>query len=135
MLMCLSLTGCSSLIIGSGKYRDVLRYEVSRNEIRARIGTPIDSGELTDGDLQGRYDWFSIQGRVIPNEWDMTGYVQGIVLTFGLFEVLFLPASIVMVPMDATKPHNLWVYYDENDMYIIHESDCWPFKTDAPNTH
>jgi len=133
ILLLLTLTGCSSLIVGTGKYRDVLQYGNTREDVRAKIGIPFESGRIEENNTFRSYDWFLINGRVVPNNMDMAGYTQGIILTLGVLDVIFLPLSMVMVPLDSRKEHNLWVYYDEMGNYIIHESSNWPFVTKPPN--
>ena len=39
---------------------------------------------------------------------NMAGYIQGIGLTLGIFDLVCLPMSLVMVPLDSQKDHNLW---------------------------
>ena len=124
ILLPLILTGCSTLIVGSGRHGDILNQESNRSKVRAKLGAPIES--CTTGDRQ--YDYYHVAGRVIPDETELNGYIQGIVLSFGTVEVFALPMACVMVPLDSKKEHKLTVFYRPNGNYLRHDTDVWPFQ-------
>ncbi len=132
LLISLVTTGCSSVIVGRGQYRNVLSEGSTREQVRAAIGHPLSSGDWKGGEHYS-YDYFRINGRVAPNEHELFLYTTGIIYSLGLVEIYAFPASLVMVPLDCRKEHDLWVYYRPDNSYFKHETDSWPFSVRSSN--
>lgn len=124
LLLPLVLTGCSAIVIGSGQHRDILNSKSNRDKVRAKLGSPIES--LMTGSQQ--YDYYRVTGRVVPDDTEFGGYVQGIGLSFGILEVFALPIAVVMVPLDWHRDHQLKINYNSKGAYVNHSTDSWPFK-------
>lgn len=133
LLLCLSTVSCSTAIISRGQYRDILKHDSDKALVQATIGQPLKSGNLRQGALQYSYDYFRVKGRVIPNEYELSGHMQGIILSLGIFEIFAFPASLVMVPIDSRKEHDLWVFYFSDGKYMNHNSDSWPYSAKEPD--
>ena len=83
---------------------------------------------MESGETGYTYDYYRIQGRMAPNEAEVFCYGVAIVYTLGLYDIYAFPASLIMVPRDSRREHDLWVYYRSDDTYFTHDSDSWPFR-------
>ena len=127
-------SGCSTWILQSGKYSNLLKQGTSRQEILTALGAPIET-KRTKYDI---IDYYQVRGKLPSNESEVAGHLQGVMLSFGVAELIALPITVGMLPRQMTGIHDLHIYYDKSGTYITHSvkkiKETTPNKEDALNS-
>jgi hypothetical protein len=111
------LNGCGLMIYSSGKDGDVLRQGTTESAIMGRFGPPIRSGTNSDG----TYEVFRGTGKIVPNEENVESLFMSDAVTFGTYEAVLTPATILLWPYQAIGKKDVYVYYGNDGEYQYHE--------------
>jgi len=95
----------------------MLTEGADRPLIRSELGKPLEMGQTVTG---RDYDIYVIKGKIAASEMEAAGHVQGIMLSFGVLEIICLPVSLIALPFQMRKVHELIVWYDDKDNYTGH---------------
>jgi len=115
-LVCLSLTGCSTLLVQNSKLSDVLKAGTHRQEVIAKLGgsksteTSIDA--VGDDKTPCVVDSYIVTGK-IPDQNLATLYMQMDVMTFGAGEIILFPFELIrtVIASFSTKEKVVSVMY------------------------
>ena len=84
--------GCASAIYSSGRFSNVLKGGAERSEIRAALGTPINSGADRNFN-DSPYDEFVVRGDM-GDRFRADGASMAAAMTLGLSEFIAVPQAI-----------------------------------------
>ena len=118
LLVLVTLTnGCANMILGSGKYGNVLRKGTNRELIVERLGKPIRCGTDENGQ---NYDVFRANGKIA---WDREGMAEGEVceILFLPLEPVYISEAIIVLPFQIIGKKDVYVYYDPGGGYSSHQ--------------
>jgi hypothetical protein len=126
---CVIAAGCVSSAIDhySGKYRNMFVANTTRDEFRAKLGTPVKtwtfgSTNLAEYGVSGifTYDVFAVRGKISkPGDGSAQATVNAVSL--GTSEAIMIPLTIVGTISQSTQRHTLVVFYDTTLHYSRHE--------------
>ena len=129
-LPALLASGCISawIDIHTGQYREQMYEPQTRDSIRAKIGTPSQSGP-SDGECPAvcampaeavACDVFKVRGK-IANSFDGSSELTATAITLGAGEVLVLPITLLNVAVEsAGGPFLLVFFYDGEGKRVGH---------------
>ena len=111
----------------SGKYRTTLCAGQSQEQVRKKIGTPIETyyagsknKHTYDRMPKYSYDAFRVIGKIQkPLDDCSLAMMSGV--TFGTSEVLAIPMITFFIARDSVKTRTLVVYYDKSLKYRTHD--------------
>ncbi|MCP4985021.1 MAG: hypothetical protein GY928_02805 [Colwellia sp.] len=130
ILLIVSLSGCVSTWIedNTGRFKNTLIHNASKEKIRIDIGEPLTTFSLNNFQKEpefkypkfNSYDVFDVYGRI--HQPSKSEPKKGGLLTLVLEETVAIPVSIIDVSMDYVfESSKLVVFYDSSDKYLGHE--------------
>jgi hypothetical protein len=115
------LSGCSWNTYANGKYGDILRSNVARQNVIAQLGSPVTTTYISDGpyyqkkagrSLRLRVDRYYTTERIADfHKGSGTGMIAG--MTLGLSELIYAPYALFDQYFPRTR--QLELIYDEDD--------------------
>ena len=121
VIMLVLMSSCSYGIYESGRYSAILKPGITRSEIRAELGSPLEVIQASESmNHFATSDQFIVQGPVYDNLLAADAAMSS-AMTFGLYEIKNLPEALFW-KMSSRGAYKLEVFYSSELEYRHHQS-------------